>query len=380
MASLNDDVEEGLNSEIKPDELIQPPTANKKPQVQMTFVTNVDSAEPQPNTDNVNIIEEVPDPGKLPDINPTFEIVEQNHTTVTNLKQVEEQISSQETISREDASLIDDMFGDFFNKRLSAREFTLMRTKTNFPYASRFMRERIAQEEAQLFNQFKVFFEEPLEDFKQFEHHYEHYYIPFIRDQILSIRTTHGDILDQIFESKNVVIPWGPEQKECINLLSLPTRTELVDNQAIEPILNQALSNIRIVLTNVTFVGYMQSVLSNGISVSEWKQLISHDDYYENELVFGDIVKFYKSPFVLESLDNMLLTIRATVVLFNNLAQSAALIESDFTKLDEYITRKVPDIKALNDQLQTLFEVAKNLALLNVSAKAFFDFLGKRCM
>lgn len=380
MGSLNDDVEEGLNQDIKPDDLVQLPTSNNKPKEEFTFVTDVNSNQVQPNTDNVDIIEEVPDPGKLPDINPKFEIVEQGHTTVTNLKQVEEQITGQENISREDANLIDDMFGDFFSPRLSSREFTHMRTKTNFPYAARFMKERIAKEEAELFNQFKVFFEEPLEDFKQFADHYEHYYIPFIRDQILALRTAYSDVLERVFESNNVVIPWGPEQKEFVNLLSLPTTTALASNQAIEPVLDLALNNIRIVLSNATFVGYMQAVLSKGVSVSEWTQLVSHDDYYENTMCLGDIVKFYKSDFVLESLDNMLLTIRATVLLFNNLAEDAKQVESDFTKLDEFITRNVDKLKGLNDRMQTLFEVAKNLSLLNVSSKSFFDFLSKRCL
>jgi hypothetical protein len=380
MGSLNDDVEEGLNQNIQPTDLIQPPTSNDKPKQELTFVTNVNSAQTQPNTDQVNIVGEVPDPGKLPDINPQFEIVEQGHTTVTNLKQIEEQITGQETISREDANLIDDMFGDFFNNRLSAREFTAMRTKTNFPYASRFMRERIAQEETMLFNKFKVFFEEPLEDFKQFEHHYEHYYIPFIRDQILGIRAQYSDVLDHIFESKNVVIPWGAEQKAFINLLTLSTQTELADNKAIEPLLDQALNNVRIVLSNATFVGYVQAVLSKGISASEWSQLISHDDYYENTLTFGDVIKFYQSEFVSDSLDNMLLVIRATVLLFNNLAQTAGTIETDFEKLDDFIVRHVPELKSLNDRLQTLFEVAKNMTLLNVSMTTFLDYLSKHCL
>lgn len=380
MGSLNDDVEEGLTQAIQPDELIQPPTSNDKPQTEFTFVTDTNSKQVQPNTDGIDIINGVPDSGKLPDINPQFEIVEQGHITVTNLKQVEEQIIGQDNISREDANLIDDMFGDFFNSRLSAREFTHMRTKTNFPYAIRFMRERIAQESSELFSKFEVFFEEPLEDFKQFEHHYEHYYVPFIRDQILSIKSRHSDVLEKIFESNNVVIPWGPEQKQLINLLTLPTTVELADNKAIEPELDQALNNIRVILTNATFVGYLQSVLSKGISTAEWKQLISHDDYYDNVLTLGDLIRFYQSEFIPASLDSMLLTIHDTVSSFNDLAEKASSIETDFEKLDEYIVKHIPELKSLNDHLQTLFEVAKNMTLLNASADAFLEYLSKHCM
>lgn len=379
MGSLNDGVEEGLNNDVDPSGLIQPPVDNKQPQEEITFVTSGNSNQPQPNTDNLNVIDQTPDAGELPDINAKFEIVENDRVVLTDLKSVEATIMNQQVISREDADVIDSVFGEFFGPRLTRHEFTMHRTKSNLPYAQRFMRQRIASEEAGLVSKFKVLFEEPLEDFKRFEHHYEHYYIPFIRDQILAIRATHEEVLKSVQESKNVVIPWGPEQKEFINLMTLPTTTELVENNGIDKKLEDSLKSIHFILTNATFVGFMQAVISKGISASEWDQLASHNDYYENTFVLGDLITFYKSEFLLESLDQLLLSIRATLVLFNNLVTSSKSIEQDFDKIDEFLASKVPEIKALNDRFQTLFEVAKNLALLNVSMNALLNFL-KRCL
>lgn len=112
----------------------------------------------------------------------------------------------------------------------------------------------------------------------------------------------------------------------------------------------------------------------------KWSQLISHDDYYDNNLLLGDILKFYNSRFVLESLDNMLLVIQATVTSFSKLANDANEVESNFEELDKYLVSKVPELKALNDHLQTLFEVAKNLSLLTLSVKPFLEYLTKRCL
>lgn len=379
MSSLNDDVEEGLDQDVHPSDLVQPPTPNIKPKTDTTFVTNVDSTKPQSNVQDADVIEES-SPGELPDINPKFEIISQDHTTVVDLKQIEDQITGQGNISREDASLINDIFGNFFSSRLSEKEFTSIRTKTNLQASLAFMRKRIAQEELELFNKFKVFFEEPLEDFKQFQHHYETYYIPFIKDQILTIQSEYRDTFNKVFESNNVIIPWGNDGKTFVNLLTFPTKNELADNKVNEPILNEALVNIHAIFTNATFVGYLQSVISNGISIQEWSQLISHDDYYDNNLLLGDILKFYNSRFVLESLDNMLLVIQATVTSFSKLANDANEVESNFEELDKYLVSKVPELKALNDHLQTLFEVAKNLSLLTLSVKPFLEYLTKRCL
>lgn len=380
MGSLNSDVEEDLDAEVHPADLVQPPTPNTKPQSDTTFVTNVDSTSAQTTPVASDVIPDGSKPGELPDINPKFEIISQDHTTVTDLKQIEKQITGQDNISREDAIMIDDLFGNFFGPRLSVEEFTFSRTRTNLPYTLAFMKQRIAKEEANLFNKFKVFFEEPLEDFKTFQHHYETYYVPFIKEQILDIQYTYKETFDKVFESNNVVIPWGPDGKQFLNLLKLPTTDELVDNTANEPVLNEALNNIHVIFTNATFTGYVQSVLSNGVSVSEWAQLISHDDYYENNLTCGDVLKFFNSNFVLESLDSMLLVLQATVTRFTKLAEEASAIESDFEKLDQYLVAKVPDLKSLNDHMQTLFEVSKNLSLLNVAVKAFLEYLTKHCL
>lgn len=379
MGSLNDDVEEGLNNDVDPTGLIQAPVDNNQPKEEITFVTSTNSNQTQPNTDSLNIIDQTPDAGQLPDINAQFEIVENDRVVLTDLKSVEATIINQQVISREDADVIDSVFGDFFGPRLSRQEFTAHQSKSNLPYAQRFMRQRIASEELELMSKFKVLFEEPLEDFTRFEHHYEHYYIPFIRDQILSLRATHEEVLKNIIESKNVVIPWGPEQKTFINLMTLPTTTELIENNGIDIKLEEALNSIRFILTNATFVGFMQAVISKGISVSEWTQLASHNDYYENTFVIGDLITFYNSAFLLESLDQLLLSIRATLVLFNNLVNSSKSVEQNFDKIDEFLACKVPEIKALNDRFQTLFEVAKNLALLNVSMHSLLTYL-KRCL
>ena len=379
MSFLNADVEDGLNSDIDPSALIQAPVDTSTKAPELVFVSTMNSTSTQPNTDNVNIIDEVPDAGQLPNIDAKFAIVDQQHVTVTDLKSVENMIMTQNVISREDADVIESVFGNFFGARLAREEFTPHKTKTNLPFAQRFMKTAIAKEEVELFDKFKVFFHEPMEDFCQFMHHYEHYYIPFIKDQVLGLRLSHKSVLSEIAESKNVVIPWGEDQSLLINVLTLELHNELVTGAVGEQAFGDALNNVKDILSNSEFVGFIKAVLSNGMTSPEWDELAARHTYYENDLTLGQLIQFYNSDRLADALESLLIKIKTTITSFAALNEVSKTVSSDFNEIEKFLLASTKQVKSINDVMQTLFGIAKNMSLLNVSMNVILAYL-KRCL
>ena len=379
MPSLNDDVENDLNTDIDPSALIQQPVDTSHATKEVTFVTKVGSTKPQPNTDDLDIMEETPKDGQLPDLDAKFEIVDQQHVLVTDLKSVETMITNQNVISREDANLIESVYGSFFTSRLACEEFTHFKTKTNLPYALRFMQLRVSKEEMQFFDKFKVFFHEPMEDFCQFEHHYEKYYIPFVKDQLLNLRIAHNKVLTHIAESNNVVIPWGVDQKELVNVLTFLLRTELSEAVDKERDVATAFNNVRQLLESHEFIGFIKSVLSSGMSTVEWDTIANRGAYYENDLTLGQLIQFYQTNALDEALDSLLSKIKMNVSRFTELSTESGTIEQEFSVIDKFLLDTTSELKSINNSMQLLFETAKSFALLNISMNVILAYL-KRCL
>ena len=86
-----------------------------------------------------------------------FNIVTDGVSRIVELKEIQEQIISNESINQTDASYINDVFGNLFNNRLSLEEFTTLPSKTNFLYVKNFMRNKIAMEHEAAEVKFKRF-------------------------------------------------------------------------------------------------------------------------------------------------------------------------------------------------------------------------------
>ena len=89
---------------------------------------------------------------QLPDLDASFELVDDKSKKVVELSQVEAAITGDNAIGQESAGLVDNVFGNFFNGRLSKEHFTQRPTAVKFEETRAFMASRISQESAQLFN------------------------------------------------------------------------------------------------------------------------------------------------------------------------------------------------------------------------------------
>lgn len=89
---------------------------------------------------------------QLPDLDASFVLVDDHAKKVIELSDVEAAISGDAVIGQESASLVNNVFGDFFSSHRTKNHFTERPSVVKFEETKKFMAVRISQESAQLFN------------------------------------------------------------------------------------------------------------------------------------------------------------------------------------------------------------------------------------
>lgn len=138
-------------------------------------------------------------------------------------KDMQKDILSVENISRNDALLIHNVFGNLLSEKLSLEEFTTFNSKTNYSYILRYMNTTISKEEESFINNRKVFLNETLDDVKVVLEKIKEEYVIKILETVGDLKSNYGDIYNNLTSNKDLVIPYndGFNNITTINLSEL---------------------------------------------------------------------------------------------------------------------------------------------------------------
>lgn len=380
MASLNDDVTDDLEAGFDPAGLVTPPMKTSG-QSDVIIATSSDCAAPITPVSNQALFGKGLELGTVPDINAEFAIVEQNRVHLVDLKEVEEAILGRDAISQEDAVLIDSTFGSFFSTRLSQEEFTRAPSKTNFPYASVFIRKRIAKEEVVIFENLANFVEKPIAELKQFQAAIDAA-IPQIREAIEASQAQFSDVIKTIHTSKNTIFPVG---ELFVNLITTPVNElplEKFDFKAIgglpEASANflKAVEVLQTVFQEAHLPYFIDMVVRDDEGLAaQWVHYPQQCLRYLPRVTLGDLVAVYQTYSVFGRLSSLSTEVTQAIRFFESRHAELQELAQDFATINDYILTHTTDIVQVSRRIQVLHDVVKNMVIVNSAMKPIFTFL-----
>ena len=151
-----------------------------------------------------------------------------SYDTLCEKKGVQEDIVTLESISRNEAILINEVFGNLLNSSLSLEQFTPFNSKTNYSYALRYMDKTISTEQESFINTYKVFLSETLKDVSSvLEKLLEDYY-PNLTDNVNNLKYLNSNIYNKITSNKDLVVPYNDGFSNITNISLLELDPDLI--------------------------------------------------------------------------------------------------------------------------------------------------------
>lgn len=210
--AINDGVLDDLeNNGVVDNDLVLAPGDNAVPSNAAVVTVNTDTSK----QDSSILSDESKD--KLLNSVVTFKLVEDGHTKLINLKDVENNILGQEAMDQKAAAYIENSFGNFVTESFPIQMFSEKPTGINFSKACKFMKTRIAQEEAEVVSNYELLlnnFQDVVEVVEKSMSSLE-----VLKDLLETVRYENTDLLQLLKENKNLVVPY---ENKFINIVNEP--------------------------------------------------------------------------------------------------------------------------------------------------------------
>ena len=235
---------------------------------------------------------------RLPNMDVSFKLVEEGHSKVVNMKEVEEEIVSQEAISKDKAQYVNVAFESLFQGPVNLNEFTKTPSKTNYSYVLKHMKQAIAVEEASVVANFQLMIDNPLNDYKATLNQIKLGCIPSLVETLYTLRglTTSGkdpsssiSLMADMEQSKSSMVEYddGFTNLTTIDLLSIePFKFKGLpgDPENIE----SYFSTLRLLFGYGYFNGFFHSAINSTPFDNN-----SASFYHGASVILRDLVKFF---------------------------------------------------------------------------------------
>lgn len=382
MAGLNDDLNEDLDEGFDPSTMAgleQPKSDESKKSI--TLVTPVEKTGQDIPAD---LSEEMKtnEPGELPNLDAKFALVEEGRTKVVELQQIEDMIQGQGGVSQESANYLEHVTGNFFHAKLSPKEFTKTPSQTNLVMTNNFLKMRIAKEEAALVDCVKAIGTEPLEELKLFQHHIEHIYCPFVKDQTITIQRTYENVIENIESSKNTVLPVGSDfiniVKTRLNVLAIDAIefSQVSNGEANLP--NQFTASLNLIKSLFDCPKFSM-LFAEMYDRDFGKNSESEEPFIPEVPNLIELVSLYKDNRIMAALDDLEEGVKNAVNEFAELTREMADKTEAMDELNAYLLSNAQRIKDLTSNIMLMHTFSKKLIALNFAMCNVFAFL-KYCI
>lgn len=321
-------------------------------------------------SENINtIIKNSPNPTQDPlinrvvtaDINLTNLV--DNYNSLCEKKSIQEEIVSTENICRNEAILINEVFGNLITPSLSLEEFTTFGSKTNYQFTLRHMEKTISKEEGEFINNYNLFLNNILKDVNSALEKLIEDYHPVLQDKIGNLKYHNSSICDKFNTNKNLVIPYGDGFSNIVNIDLFQLDPDLIklsinnrDSFKKTVILFRQLLDVKEINSFIDVLGTGDF----GILDKDNSGLI------ERSITISDLAKLVSESNVENIAANLLKEIQNTINDINNIKKVGEEFSNDF----EAIKLNFIEIKQYSNEM---INKANRLTSLTINLFNFID-------
>jgi len=278
--SLNDEV---INDDNSLDIVMPDTTTNKKEQIEIIAI----------NKASLNTETELSesDIAAISNMDVKFKLITDGAEKIVEMKDVEAEILSTESMSKNTAKYIDSFFAGLISENnFSIEEFTNSPSKTNYATTCRYIKKRISLEKIDIISSFKLFREEPISDTIEVLIKCKDFYIPKLIEKILELNKEYSN-LNTIINEKDVIFIID---QNTVNILNTDLK-ELKLNDSFSysgnvDILNKAITNLNNVFSDINFKELYLTMILNNSSLSDIK--FNEIKHIDKNITMRDIIKF----------------------------------------------------------------------------------------
>lgn len=312
----------------------------------------------------------------------SFNLVKDNVSHVVMLSDINEQVLGQESISRDDAAVIDDVYGGFLGQKVSIEEFSQQRTKTNFAYSARFMQQRIATESQAAVASFQNFIQDSLDKVKATVEAFKNQYVPSLRNELVSIQGLADKLRQRFLNNPKLILVTNDGFCDILN----------VDLNTLD------FSTIRFNGTNLSFdthSGGYQKAIENIRAViasprlrSSLNAMINHEPL--DQIFSLSVIGTYSdTPVTLKSLISLFGSSETYDVVFqftDNFIKQLETIDSlrqlelqgeqpDFKVVQDFLVTNNSRVTELVRETQFLCQIVHSLQTLRFNSEVLFELI-----
>jgi hypothetical protein len=400
--TLNDDVDHGLDNVddlvVKPDEI------NQGTPSQVTIVTPEDNTKDlNPKVTPVDFFGKDAKVGEIPNFDATFKIVEENTAKTVDLKDIQEQLFNQATISQEEAAYFDQCFQGEVFKRINKKSFTHQPTRTNLSEVQRVMQEKVSLESFAVAKEIQVFFTQPAVQAIDAAKYAVETTLPALKEIIEecdsrvdgSIERLEDRIGGLFYTGENfnhffeiIISKYDPDKQGIYYRYIDAEDKDQEDangyNASASKLLNEYIKGIQLALKDHHLCSFLKCVKEHiqfeDQTPAQNAENMLRAQEIEEHLTFGELVKLlYPGSEVIEQFTTLEAELREVISKLENFAKvyAAGDVENTGNTLDSFLINDTPEVHKYLRNLHHILHILKNFYLLEANARNFVTTLGR---
>lgn len=304
---------------------------------------------------------------KLTDSDVTFKLVTNGASKIVDLKDVEAEILSNNTMDTGTAETINASFEGLFDGPVKLQAYTKSPSKTNLAYALKHMKLTIAKEEATLITNFQLLIDQPIATSISFMEDMLANYIPTVESGVMANRGLAIGLKDKLEASKNVVYPAGDD---FINLLRMDMNT--VDASSIRELKSDtfvgAIEGIKKILQYPYFNAFAHGTL-NGEDLEHSTSHEAKAKYAGAFFGIFDLIKLYESGDILDRIDTAVDLAKERIDQLKTIQQDSDKLRTDVNAINKFLVDESKNLQDCFFDIDHLGHIVNSLSVFNVVSK-----------
>jgi hypothetical protein len=314
---------------------------------------------------------------KLPNLDISFQLVKDNASKIVEFENVEASILAQESISRLEASTVDDVFKNLLNLNIKLEEFTTKPSKTNYNYTLNFMKYKIANEQHNMVSNFKIFFEEPINNASEILNKINKEYLDVCYSLFKDIYNANKGCLESVFNNKNNVIIYNNKFTDITTVSLKQLDVSKIDMELDnKEELSKAVENIKTLFKDNIFNSFILGSL-DGKSALDSLDYQSILQYSVVEVDGRMLFKIFNTSTIIDNIQQLKDIVQNNINRIIELRENFNYSLDDYSKVNSFLIKNNLEIQTLINSIKNISSLVFGINNLCLNVNVVFDFYKK---
>jgi hypothetical protein len=312
---------------------------------------------------------------KLPTMDVSLKLVEENHSKIVDLEDVEQNILGDGKISQDGAEEVNAAAEGLFDGPITKSQFTAVPSGVNFQHVKKHMRARIALESAALVSNFKALIDQPIEDAKRMVAELQNDYLVFIRGEASYLAEQAVNLPERIASSQNMMVRIGQDFQNLstLDLTNIPG--DLNVNGA--PRFDLLVGALKKVLSDNNLKAFVLAV-GSGVDPAQASSC-GHVLHFQTAAVtIKDLINFYRNSSVVDYIDDLGTFATNALQTLESIQTEGQGLQDNPEAVREYLTKNAARLTGASETNAFLVRRILDMKYLNFLTGELFDFFGKQ--